>query len=306
MKYWLNPTRVRRLIHDRYVRAVVTGVTVTLILCSLGASFLELRHGVSFQAVARFFARSHLKQADLSQWVRNPDTIRQLELIFLQESGVNPGGLVYADSGALRFHPHLTERGHSTREQHRQNTEIYPRLVRHYFAADLDSLLGELNSPPVTARLARVGIDTEELLELRNRSKAAMRSTERNLLLRRAARHILQFAPFDRAPYELPLGEKLRFYEERRPEGLFVGAFEIHGFGQTGNIDHHGYAASEHNHYLAVLHLGSGRFLVKDYYRGEKREYLVESRGFVVSAALDSPIPRSPDCPSAHPGSVTG
>ena len=91
---WLHPERIRHLIHARYARAVVAGVAAALILCSAGVTVLEVRHGVSFQAVARFFSRPHLKEADLRDWLRSPETLQQLEGLIVQESGFNPGGVV--------------------------------------------------------------------------------------------------------------------------------------------------------------------------------------------------------------------
>lgn len=278
---WLNPEGIRRLIHARYARAVVAGVATALIVCSAGITALEIRHGVSFQAVARFFSRPHLKEADLRNWLRSPETLQQLEGLIVGENGFNPGGVVYATSGALRFHPHLTELARSRQTHHRENLEIYPRLLRHYFAADLESLLGVLTSPPIHARLEREGVDPGEIVELHRSSKTAVEAVDRSRLLRRAATHILRFSPFERESYELPLSEKLRFYETNHPEGHFVGAFEVFGFGLGVAVDDaYGHSLSEHNHYLAIVHLGPGRYVIHDFYRGRKRSFSVEARPY--------------------------
>jgi hypothetical protein len=276
---------LRRLVHARYFRAVVTALALAAVGASAGIGALEARYDVSFQAVAGFFLRSHTRTADLSRLVSSPETIQQLEALYLQDLGVNPGGLVYEEDGYLTFYPHLTRRAEATRERHRDNHRIYPRLVRHYFESDVESLLGEMSSPAVLARLERDGVDPTEILELRARSLEGMPQADRRRLLQSAARHISSFSPLEREPYELSFADKLRFYEMHRPRGRFVGVFEAHGFGfNTAVDDAYASTASRYSHYLAVVRVTPGRFVVLDHYRGERREYLVRALRYPTGA----------------------
>lgn len=272
----MNLRHLRRLMHARYTRAVIAGAALTMTVCSIGVATVEVQHGVSFQAVARFFSRNHLRQADLSRLVHDPETIRRLQALSLPELGVNPGGLVYADATGLSFHLHLTERAQSTQQRYQENSQLYPQLVRHYFASDLDALLGVLNSPQATARLRGDGVEWIETLDMSDRSPATLESSERSRHLRQAAQYIHRFAPVHKEPYELSFAEKLKFYELHRPQGRFVGTFEIHGFGPSSVFDiSYARAVSRHNHYLAIHRIGPGRFKLKDFYQGRERRYTI-------------------------------
>jgi len=274
----MNLRHLRRLLHARYARAVITATALTATVCSIGVAALEIRHDVSFQAVARFFSRSHLKQADLSTLVHDPETMRQLQALSLSELGVNPGGLVYANGTSLSFHLHLTSRAQSTRQEHLENQKIYPQLVRYYLASDLDALLGVLNSPQAAARLKADGVDRIDTLDLSTRSVAAMDGSRKSRALRRAARYIDRFAPFDKEPFELSFAEKLKFYELQRPQGRFVGTFEIHGFGPSSVIDDsYSDAVSRHGHYLLIHRTGPDRFKLRDFYKGQRRRFTIGS-----------------------------
>lgn len=279
-----NLESLRRLVHARYLRAVFAALALAAIVCSAGVAVVEARYDVSFRAVTAFFARPHLREADLGRMIENPETIRQLEALYLQDLGVNPGGLVYEEEGFLVFYPHLTRRAGATLERHRDNQRLYPRLLRHYFEADLEALLAEMSSPAVLARLADDGVDPAEIARLRKRSLGELNRPEKRRLLRRAARHIESFSPLEREPYELSFAEKLRFYEERRPRGRFVGAFEVHGFGFSSALDPaYASAAGRHNHFLAIVRVGPDRFVVFDHYRGERREYAVRALRYPTS-----------------------
>jgi len=262
--------------HARYIRAVIAGVALTVSVCSVGVATVEVRHGVSFQAVARFFSRNHLRQADLSPLVHDPETIRRLRALSIPDLGVDPGGLVYADGDGLSFHLYLTERARSTRQRHQENSRLYPQLVRHYFASDLDALLAVLNSPQAAARLREDGVESVGALDVSDRPPATLESAERSRRLRRAAQYIHRFAPLFREPYELSFAEKLKFYELRRPRGRFVGVFEIHGLGPSSVFDlSYAHAVSRNNHYLVIQRIGPGQFKMKDFYKGHEHRYTI-------------------------------
>lgn len=272
----MNLRHVRRLIHERYTRAVIAGVALTVAICSVGVATVEVQHGVSLQAVVRFFSRSHLRQADLSSLVHDPETVRQLQALSLPELGVDPGGLVYANGSGLSFHLYLPERAQSTRQRHQENSQLYPQLVRHYFASDLEALLGVLNSSQATARLSDDGVEWTGTLDMSGRSLATLESFERSRRLRRAAQYIHRFAPFYKEPYELSFAEKLKFYELQRPQGRFVGAFEIHGLGPSSVFDiSYAHAVSRNKHYLVIQRIGPGQFKLKDFYKGQERRYTI-------------------------------
>ncbi len=282
---------LRDRLHARYTRAVVTSVACTIIFCSLGMAAVEIRHDVSFAAVVRFFSRSHFREADLSRLIYNPETIARLESLFATFRGFDSGGLVYADGKSLRFYPHLTERAESARRHYLENLEIYPRLVKHYFASDLESLAREMRVPPVRARLERAGVDSAAMLDFGTEPLESLDADGKRRLLRRTGRFIHAFNPLDRQPYELSFREKLHFYESERPQGRFVGIFQIRIRGWANPLDDPGgHAMSVNNHYLTITRGPGGRFVVRDYYQGERREHAVHgapNRGLVPANASD-------------------
>ena len=261
----------------RYVRAIVAGLYAALSLCSVAAIALEIQHDVSFRAIVGFFGRDLLRQEDLGSLIGHHETTRQLISLWSLESRVNPGGLVYAENGSLQFYPHMTKEARGTRAAQLSNLEIYPRLASLYHSADLAALLAELDSPEVTALLHQRGVDTGEIAEMRAVSEhRSLGLAEKASLLRRTAIHIGEFVPYVKQPYYLPFGEQLRFYDRNRPSGAFVGLFEVDGLSLAEPDDHsYAEAMSRYSHYIVIVPSPYGGLLVKDYYRGARREYRI-------------------------------
>lgn len=275
--------RLRELIHYRYLRAVVAGLAAAALLCSLGAVWLAARHDVSSRAVTRFFLREHLQQPDLTDRVMAPETLERLRRLYALDLGTLPGGMVYADEAGLSFHLHRVRDAIVARARYLEDQQLYPRLVRHYLAADLESLLADMQRPPASDRLRNGGLDPAMLFDLEGRSISELSSSERNRLLRRAARYIPRFAPFESEPFQLSLAEKLRFYERPPPRGRFVGSFEIQTAGFSGRSIGSPFGSPVgRDHHLVITRFGPERFLIEHQHRGEVRRYTLTGRSYAV------------------------
>lgn len=262
----------RRLLHLRYVRAGVAGLATGAIFLAALACTLEIRHGVSHRAVYRYLARDHFGDPDLSRLLSHPETAQRLaDLLLETQSGETVGGLVHEDSGGLRFFRHRRQRDELAVLDLDTNHEIYPRLTAAYLRHDLDGLLTELETAVVRSRLEREGVSPLEVPRLRWRARNAREPRQSLALLREAGRLIHLFFPVQLDGYALPLAEKLRFYDERDPEGAFVGVFELVHSRLAGNL-HETYARelAGRAHYLAVERVADGGLRIHDYYRGDR------------------------------------
>lgn len=264
---------VRDLVHRRYVRAVVVALCVVVIAGSAGVLALALRYDVDARAVWRYFTRPHLEEADLTPWLRGHATGAALEPLLATGGAANPGGLLYADGGRLVFHVHKprdAERLHRTMVEHEG---LYSRLTPLYWARDLEALLAELNTPPVRRLLLAAGATPHELFALQRDARLASEPRARTRLLLAAARQIQRFTPLFPEPFELSLGEELRFYEARRPAGHFLGVWEIESSRlPVVRDERYAHEMGRYNHFLLIV-AGDGGILLRDYYRGERRDY---------------------------------
>jgi len=267
---------LRKILHLRYVRAFIAGVSFAMIVCSAAACVIQLRHDVSFGAVSRYFTRSFANDANLHRELASHLTTAQLDRLFTHDGGVNPGGFVYRHDGALHFHAHATEGAESARGEHRADADLFPRLLERYRAGDLDGLLEALGVPAVRARLERSGVSGAEFDHLARRVDLAKSERERIRILRSMRNYLSHFVPYAGSAYTLSFRDKLLFYEANDPEGEFVGTFEVLGL-QLGpqTDDEFGRAMSTQAHHLAILRLPTGHILIKDYYRGRLRTYSV-------------------------------
>ncbi len=269
---------LRALLHRRYLRAVVVPVAVSLILLSSGACLLEVRHEVSHVAVLRYFARLHLRQADLTPWVRQALTGGRLAALY-EEELASFSGLVYASGDGLRFHPVAARDKPPAGAAGR----LYPRLAATYLDGDLEGFLEALQSPAARHRLQREGFSPLTLGRLRRQAREAGPPQERRRVLRHAARLAAPFTPRGEAGPDPSLGDKLRFYDSHAPAGRFVGLYELVGPGLSSGPDaaRAGLLASR-NHYLVAARIGGGDLLLWDFYRGRRRTYRFR--------ALDHPV----------------
>lgn len=284
--------RIREIIHRRYVRAVVASLAVVVGGCSIGAGLLEVRHEVSLAAVLRYFARSHHDGADLTRLLRNHATVAQLESLFAAASSASAGGMVYARSDSLEFHPCPTRGARAGHAASLDNREIFGRLAPLYLAGDLEGFIEGLHAPQVRERLLRLGVSPFELARLRIDSKSAQDATARSRVLRRAARQLVYFLPYRPQPFEPTLGDKLRFYDQWHPEGEFVGLFEILGLSLAAGVDDdYGHDMSRRSHYIVLFKRPDHRIAVFDYYRGSKRHYLVTPLQHPVGRTLFRVVP---------------
>ncbi len=266
---------LRRILHLRYVRASAVGLSLVLILGSLAATGLEIRHQVSHRAILRYFARQHLQEGDLTPRLKNHATAARVSLLAAGGESAGSGGLVYAQGTALRFYPHDTAATLVSRKEHEENAAIFPRLAAAYHAADLEALIRELESPQIQSTLHSRGVRTATLLALKQRMERAIDQLERYRILRRAAELMRHFVPYARDRYELPFPEKLRFYERLDPPGRFVGIYELTGLALEGLDDAYAFEMSQHNHFLTIARTADGSLMVTDFYRGTKRQYSI-------------------------------
>lgn len=260
---------LRRFINRRYIRAALSGLAIALIALNLGACALKVRHQVSYGALLRYFARPHYQEADLTALVRNPATTRSLEDLFSSSFTINPGGLVYAHDGALVFYPHATREALGTREAQRFKEELFPFLAAAYHRRDFTALLEALSSEEAQKQLREEGIGPQSLAALKRDAQSATNREQRFELLRRSADLMQVFAPYHRDRYQLSFAEKLRFYDHHRPEGEFVGVFEVVDL-QIGSetYDSFAYQMSNRNHFISIRR-GLGRTIfLHDYFRG--------------------------------------
>ncbi len=224
--------RIRALLHRPYLRAAVFALALVTTAAAFGTVILELRFGVPFQAVCRYFARLHSDADDLTSFLRQPTTLAALEELSYVSSGMNAGGLVYSDQGRLRFHPCMPG-GAAVAADLRsvESQAIYARLLPKYLAAELDGLIAELGQPETRRSLGRVGISPLVVEEIRRQASDDPAPAHRLRLLRQAAGLILPFMPSGADRHRLELVDKLRFYSKQAPRGRFVGLYEVRGPG---------------------------------------------------------------------------
>lgn len=227
--------RFRALLHRRYVRAAIVGLALAIAGGAAGVIALELRFDVPARGVVRYFGRLHSDADDLKPLLRRPATLGALQGLSYSSSGMNAGGLVYADQGSLRFYPWMPEgtaRAADLRSSEHQ--EIYSRLLPKYLAAELDGLISELSHPRIRRSLGRLGVSPQILDELQRQAAADPAPALRRSLLRQTARLILPFMPSGADRHQLELADKLRFYTAVAPRGRYVGLYEVRGPGWLG------------------------------------------------------------------------
>jgi hypothetical protein len=285
---------LRRILHLRYVRATAVGMSLVLILGSLGVTGLGIRHQVSHRAILRYFARQHLKEGDLTPRLKNHATAAQVSLLAAASESDGSGGLVYAQRTGLSFYPHHTAATRLSRKEQEENDAIFPRLAAAYHAADLETLIRELESPQIQSKLHRRGVRSATLWALKQRMEMAIDQLERYRILRRAAKLMRHFVPYARDRYELPFPEKLRFYERLDPPGQFVGIYELTGLPLDGLDDSYGFEMSQHNHFLTIATTTEGNLVVTDFYRGTRRQYSIRSFQHPSGASLYKVLRRTP------------
>jgi len=267
---------VRAFVHRRYVRALITAFSLAVIAGLAGSSALALRHDSSVAAVLRYLGRTHYGGRDLTRLIRNQTTAAQLDELFASKLAVNPGGLVYTDGEALIFHRHVTLEGVASRQEQRDDEEIYANLIPLYFSADLEGLVDEMERSGVARNLGRKGVNPAEISRLRAGLETAGSNLDRRRHLRRAGLLLSNFTPYVGDRYQLTIGEKLRFYERRKPEGRYVGQFEVQGLTLTDRPeDAYALEMSSHHHYLTISRDVVGMFVLTDYFRGESRKYVI-------------------------------
>ncbi len=267
---------LRRLIHRRYVRAAIVGVAGAAAALSLSTLALEIRFDVSHEAVVGYFSRAHYRGDDLGRLLADPRSSRRIARLLRRETLMNPGGLVYAAEGALEFHPHLTGVARATRASLEENEDLFPRLAGLYLQGDLAGLLQALEEPEIKSRLAEKGVDPRTLGRLRRRFDGDADGSGHGALRKKAGLLVLEFATWKTRPYELSFEEKLRFYERRRPRGELVGIFEVHPFRFGWNLDEeYAHSVSVRSHYVAILPGPGGELIIRDFYRGSERAYLL-------------------------------
>lgn len=265
----------RGFVHLPYVRAIVVGLSLVAIFGSLAALTLAVRHGVSAGAVYRYFVRPHYDEADLSRQLRSSSTALQLEPLVLLPPGVNPGGLVYAEEHGLVFYVHAPPRERVTEKELRERREAFERLMPLYWQADLAALAGELNQPVVRQMLIARGAQLPDLYLFQQFNGRRIGPASRTRLLHASVRLIQLIAPYVPEPFSLGFEDELRFYENHRPRGEFVGIWEVATPSPFGLIDAaFAHGMSRNNHYIVISNLG-GRSMVSDFYQGVRRDFLV-------------------------------
>ncbi len=267
---------LRRLIHRRYLRAAIVGVSAAVAALSVVALALEIRFRVSHEAVLGYFSRAHYRGDDLGPLLKDPRSSRRIARLLRRETLMNPGGLVYAVDGTLEFHPHLTGAARASRATQQRNESLFPGLARLYLQGDLEGLLRALDDPEVRSGLSRKGVDPRTPARLRRRLESDPDGAGHGALRNEAGRLVLHFATWETRPYELSFEEKLRFYDRQRPRGEFVGIFEVHPFRFGWHLDEeYARAVSERSHYVAILPGPAGELVIRDFYRGSERSYLL-------------------------------
>jgi hypothetical protein len=271
---------VRVFLHLRYVRAVVTGICLVAILGSTAALTLALRHDVSAAAVFRYFVRPHSDEADLSRYFRSASTTIHLEPFLLLAPGVSSGGLVYAEEHGLVFYAHAARGHRQLRKAKQAKTDLFYELAPLYWNADLEALIRELNRPSVRRALIDSGASVNDLYALQRYSGAPPDPRSRTRLLRLAARQLQFFAPYIPEPYQTSFGDDLRFFDAHRPEGKYVGRWEVAPASLFATIDAaYAHEMSHNNHYIVVSRVGPQETLVSDFYQGERRDYVIQPFG---------------------------
>ena len=270
----------RSFLHRRYIRAIVTGLSLAVIASSVGALALALRHDVSTMAVVRYFARPQSEEADLGRYFQSASTAIRLEPFLLLNPGINSGGLVYVEEHGLVFYPHAPREHRRLRKAKRVKDDLFRQLTPLYWKADLEALIGELNRPRVRRQLIDAGASVQDLYTLQHYQGASLDPRGRTQLLRVAARQLQFFAPYIPEPYHLSFADQLRFYDANGPDGSYVGMWEIAAPGLFASIDE-AYARemSEHSHYVVLSRIGPEETLVSDFYRGERRNYVIQPFG---------------------------
>lgn len=222
--------RIREFLHRRYLRAAIVAVALVVTVGAFGTVVLELRFRVPARAVTRYFARLHSNVDNLTPLLRQPSTLAALEELSYSSSGMNAGGLVYADEGRLRFHPWMPREAAVAADLlDTENQQIYSRLLPKYFAAELDGLIAELSRPQTRRSLGQLGVSPRVVEELRQQAASDPPAPQRRRLLRKAATLIRPFMPSGADRHRLELVDKLRFYSHEEPAGRYVGLYEVRG-----------------------------------------------------------------------------
>ena len=269
-------TGLRYFVNRRYVRAALTGLSIGVMALALGASALEITHDVPSRAIFRYFARTHYNGMNLGEAFANPQTTRNLEELFASQHTVSPGGFVYAQDGALIFYLHATQDALASIESQRAKEEIFPRLASAYHQRDFKTLAQELASLDAQQIMRDKGFGPESARKLKEKAHSAVEPNEQLQLLRNAAELMQVFVPYRKARYELSFQEKLRFYEQNKPEGEFVGLFEVVDLQIGGEInDPYAYEMARRSHFISIRR-GLGRSIqLRDYHQGRVRLFTV-------------------------------
>ncbi len=249
------------------------------IVGSTAALVLAIRHDVSAGAVVRYFVRQHSDIADLGHQLRSGSTVFLLEPLLTLPPGVNPGGLVYEEEHGLVFYIHNPRRQPDRIREFRERRELFDLLAPHYWRADLDALARELNRPSMRRELIQRGAEIQDLYAFQRYNGKPVDRLARTDLLRRAARHMQLVAPYVQEPMTLGFAEQLRFYDQHRPAGRFVGRWEIAPPNPFATVDaEYAHQMSASNHYIVLSRFGE-RTRVSDFYQGARRDYQIAPIG---------------------------
>ncbi len=270
---------LRALLHLPYVRAIALALSLAAIAGSSAALTLALRHDVSAVAVARYFLRQHSELDSLGEALRTGSTVFHLEPLLALPPGVNPGGLVYEEEHGLVFYTHSPGARKERRRELEARRELFERLAPHYWRADLDALAREMNRPAMRQELLDRGARIRDLYAFQQYNGKPVERSARTELLRSAARSMQLVAPSLSEPMALGFVEQLRFYDQQRPKGRFVGRWELITPGPFAGIDA-GYAhqMSEANHYIVISRLGEFT-RVSTFFQGQRQDYMVRPIG---------------------------
>ena len=241
-------------------------------VAATGTIALEVRFGVPVQAVIRYFSRLHSVTDDLTPLLRQPPTLAALKGLSYTHSGMNTGGLVYLDEGKLRFYPWMPEGEAAAADRRSLEKEaIYSRLLPKYLSAELDALITELSHPRMRRSLGQLGVSPVLVEDLQVRAAADPAPEERRRLLRKTADLIRPFMPAGADRHRLELGDKLRFYSERAPDGRYLGLYEVHGPGwlsPNGPVP-----LPDYGRLLAITKEADGGILLEDLRPAGRRVY---------------------------------
>ncbi len=177
------------------------------------------------------------------------------------------------------FYVHTPRQEPGWKKARRQQLELFNRLTPLYWKADLDGLIRELNRPVARQQLIARGAQLKDLYLFQKYNGRSVDSRSRTQLLRAVVRQIQLVAPYIPEPLQLGFAEELRFYDRHRPEGEYVGLWEVATPNPFGVIDAaFAHEMSRNNHYIVISRY-AGRTVVSDFFQGTRRDYLVQSMG---------------------------